>query len=302
MFVHGGPLGQLVTLVEGSQSVGRTAEMAVQLADGSVSREHALIRVDPAGRCWLRDLGSTNGTFVNGHRLLPDEVRQLRDGDRIGLGPNVVLKLLRTDSLDEQHHRQMFERTARDPLTGLYNRGYFLDEVNARAQRVYRCDLGMALLVIDLDHFKRVNDTYGHDVGDAVLRSAAAALRRSTRTDDLVARLGGEEFVAALPCASPEQALARAERMRRAVRDSSLLLRDQKVAVTASIGVAFSPHARPRGIAQLLREADQALYRAKAAGRDRTLVAALPDAPTPPSAVAPPTAGLTTVDYELTPQ
>jgi len=163
----------------------------------------------------------------------------------------------------------MFERTVRDPLTGLYNRAYFLAQFGPLADRSGLKGLAMAVLMLDIDHFKRINDAHGHDVGDQVLREVAAVLRQATRSDDLVARYGGEEFVVALPVAAPDQATERAERVRAALADRRILADGVPLRVTASLGLAYTPAGRPRSVASLISTADQGLYQAKNSGRDR---------------------------------
>src|SRR5207237_4065072 len=120
--------------------------------------------------------------------------------------------------------------------------------------------LGTAVLMLDIDHFKRINDTHGHDVGDAVLREVAGVLRQATRSDDLVARYGGEEFVVALPVAAPDQATDRAERVRSTLASRRILAAGTPLRVTASVGLAFTPPGRPRSVAALLSTADQGLH------------------------------------------
>jgi two-component system cell cycle response regulator len=127
------------------------------------------------------------------------------------------------------------------------------------------------VLMIDIDHFKRVNDTFGHETGDAVLREVATVLRQCTRSQDLVARYGGEEFVVALPIASLGLATERAERIRRGLSARRILAQGAPLRITASIGVAFTPAGRPLPVEALIASADQSLYRAKDGGRDRVV-------------------------------
>ena len=204
--------------------------------------------------------------------------------------PRIVLKFVRLDPSDEQFQREMFERTVRDALTGLYNRSYFLDQVGPLAEFGAVRGLGLALILLDIDHFKRINDTYGHDAGDAVLREVANVLRESTRPEDLVARHGGEEFVIALPVAAPDHALDRAERIRSGLAGRRINANGRSLRVTASIGLAYAPPTRSQTIRALISQADESLYRAKRSGRDRVVFgpAAAPSAaPAVPSPLAP---------------
>ncbi len=270
--LHGGIPGKMVALGAGPNTLGRGAQNQIRLPELSISRNHATVMVDPGGLVWLTDLGSTNGTFVNGCRLEPHQTVGLRDGDRVGLGPDRMFKLIRTDPLDERHYRQMFERAVRDPLTGLYNRSYFADQVEILAQQGYSRGLGFAVFMIDIDYFKAINDRYGHETGDTVLRAVAGVLHQFAGPDDLVARYGGEEFVAAGPAVSAEQARLRAETLREGFHSLRFQQDAHSWTISASVGVAFAPADSPGSVLSLLRQADDAMYRAKQAGRDRTVI------------------------------
>lgn len=163
----------------------------------------------------------------------------------------------------------------RDPLTGLFNRRYLQEAWDLESARAIRAGRTLVLLMLDIDHFKRFNDNYGHDAGDQVLKSVAEVLRKGTRTGDVVCRFGGEEFIVILVDADDQSGLARAEALRRAVRAMSLSYGAQQLGtVTISIGVATFPLVGST-FDEVQQVADAALYRAKAAGRDRVEVAAL---------------------------
>jgi diguanylate cyclase (GGDEF)-like protein len=215
------------------------------------------------------DLGSTNGTFVNGRRIPTHAAVAIGDGSRLQLGSATLLKYLKLDPCEEGFQRDLYERSVRDNLTGLYNRGYFLSQIGPLAELNSICELGMALILVDIDHFKRVNDTHGHNVGDMILREVAEVIRESTRGEDLVARYGGEEFILALPSCSLEQATERAERIRTRLSSRVIDASQCRVRVTASLGLAFAPAGRVRDVAALITAADQALYKAKASGRNQ---------------------------------
>lgn len=167
------------------------------------------------------------------------------------------------------------ELTQRDPLTGLYNRRAF-DQELTRQQRQQRPDgerqTGLALLLADLDHFKRVNDTHGHVVGDQMLVHVARLLREGARSTDTVARLGGEEFAIVMADTTPESAAVAAERLRALLAATPLQIEGSSVPITVSIGLAVGALGET-GATPLLRRADAALYRAKAGGRDRVCLA-----------------------------
>ncbi len=269
--LSGGIPGAMLRLSAGGSRLGRSADNTIQLPDASISRYHAFLGDDDEGQVRLTDLGSTNGTFLNGRRLPENTPVRVQDGDRLQFGASVIVKFIRPDPCEEQFQREMFERTVRDPLTGLYNRAFFFAQFGPLADRGALRGLGTAVLMLDIDHFKRINDTHGHDVGDAVLREVAGVIRQATRTDDLVARYGGEEFVVALPVAAPDQATERAERVRSTLASKRILANGIPLKVTASLGLAFTPAGRPRSVAALIATADKGLYQAKNAGRDRTV-------------------------------
>jgi two-component system cell cycle response regulator len=269
--VRGGVPGTMLRLAQNASSLGRSADNTFQLPDSTVSRQHAVISVDPAGVAWVLDLGSTNGTFVDGKRIAVHTPVRVRDGSRIQLGSSTLLKYLKLDPCEEGFQREMFERSVRDNLTGLYNRGYFLSQIGPLAELNTMCELGLAVILVDIDHFKGVNDTHGHDVGDLVLCEVAEVLRQSTRAEDLVARYGGEEFIMALPICSLEQAIDRAERIRTQLSSHEVDAFGTCVRVTASLGLSFAPAGRVRDLPALISAADEALYEAKRTGRNRVI-------------------------------
>jgi diguanylate cyclase (GGDEF)-like protein/PAS domain S-box-containing protein len=166
-------------------------------------------------------------------------------------------------------------QSVRDPLTGLYNRRYLEEVLDREVRRAARAAQSLGVLMIDLDHFKSFNDTYGHDAGDAVLRETGASLTRGIRAEDFVCRFGGEEFVVILPTANLEAAYARAERLRLKMMELSVLHQGKSMGMlTVSIGVAVFPD---HGVSpkELMAAADAALYEAKRGGRNQVGVASL---------------------------
>ncbi|HET7891434.1 MAG TPA: GGDEF domain-containing protein [Candidatus Sulfotelmatobacter sp.] len=167
----------------------------------------------------------------------------------------------------------MRTQSIKDPLTGLYNRRYLQETMERETRRAVRAAQGLGVLMLDLDHFKRFNDTYGHDAGDAVLRETASFLLKSVRAEDIVCRFGGEEFVVILPAADLKVTQARAERIRARLREATLMHQGRSLGmITVSVGVAELPE-HGASTKELLEAADAALYRAKREGRDRVAVA-----------------------------
>jgi len=164
------------------------------------------------------------------------------------------------------------EQAITDPLTGLLNRRYLREYLPRELTRARRNGAALAVIMIDIDYFKRINDTFGHEAGDLVLRELGALLRSHIRASDLACRFGGEEFALVLPDASLEGAMQKAEAVRASVRGLDLKYRDQPLGrITASLGVALFPgHAEDAD--SLMRVADEALYHAKGGGRDRVVV------------------------------
>lgn len=160
-----------------------------------------------------------------------------------------------------------------DPLTGLFNRRYLDETLQRELSRAKRKDCTLSVVMMDIDHFKSVNDRYGHEAGDTVLRAVADQLKKNVRESDLVCRYGGEEIVILMPECGPEAAFTRAERLRSAIRSMDISHAGAKIdRVTASFGVAGYPG--NAGEAEALVEiADKAMYQAKAAGRDKVLLA-----------------------------
>jgi diguanylate cyclase (GGDEF)-like protein len=178
-------------------------------------------------------------------------------------------------SLQEQllaSQRQLREQASRDALTGLWNRAAILDLFNRELMRGRREGRPVGLVMGDLDHFKQVNDTFGHLTGDQVLRQAAARLREGVRPYDTVGRYGGEEFLVVLPGCGSEEAVALAERLRKGVGDQPIDVGERLLTVTFSLGVAAWDSATPANATELLRVADEALYEAKRAGRNRAVL------------------------------
>ncbi|MEW5744297.1 MAG: PAS domain S-box protein [Nitrospirota bacterium] len=166
----------------------------------------------------------------------------------------------------------LYAQSIRDPLTGLFNRRYLDELLEKELHRVLRRELPLSVILLDIDHFKLFNDTFGHEAGDLLLRELGAFLARHIRAEDFACRYGGEEFVLVLPETALEDARQRAEELRRAIKELTVRYRERILGpVTVSMGVAVFPKHGERSD-ELLRASDAALYRAKAEGRDRVIV------------------------------
>lgn len=159
-----------------------------------------------------------------------------------------------------------------DPLTGLSNRRHYEMLFNREHDRCRRHGAALVLGMIDLDHFKRINDNHGHDVGDKVLRFVAEVMQRPLRHSDILGRFGGEEFILILPDTSLQQAEAIAERMRQALENDALIQGDTLIKVTATFGLT-QVRAEDSDIQECVRRADEALYEGKRSGRNKVTLA-----------------------------
>lgn len=255
--------------VEGAELViGRAAGTTIRLNDDGISRRHArLTQVD--GQVLIEDLNSSNGTLVNGE---PIKQIALRDGDKIRLGSTTILKFTYHDYLDESFQQQMYDAALRDGLTKAFNKKYFLDRLETEVSYARRHGAHLSLLMFDVDHFKRINDTFGHLAGDYVLARIAKLASNTVRTEDVFARYGGEEFGILCRGVGLENAGILGERLRILIEGSVFEHEGVRVPTTISIGVAAHPETPVENGLQLIAAADEALYEAKRTGRNRVLL------------------------------
>jgi two-component system cell cycle response regulator len=245
-------------------TIGRGRDNDVVLPSDCVSRRHARIE-QRDGHVYLVDLASTNGTYINDEPR-PVRDRKLQRGDQIKVG-DTIFKHLAGSDVELQYHEVIFSMAVTDGLTGLSNRKQldaFLQEEFTRARRHHR---DLSVLMIDIDHFKSINDSHGHLTGDTVLRGVAMILQKRLRPIDRLGRYGGEEFCALLPETGVASAARIAEELRAIVESHVFVADESKIRVTVSIGVsALEAHMKP---VDLYRIADEHLYAAKRAGRNR---------------------------------
>lgn len=266
----GGVIGEVHALDLPVTLLGRGQEADVRIDDAGISRKHARIVREPDSRFYVEDLGSTNGTSVG---ETPVDGRQLlTDGDRIRLGKVSVLKFTVHDELERRFHKQMYESAVRDPLTGTFNRKYLLDRIRTELSYARRHAKSLSLLMLDIDHFKKVNDGLGHLAGDEALKALSALMQKQLRAEDVVARYGGEEFVLIARGIDEPSTLLLAERVRKAVEKMSIPLPPAAFKITVSIGVAFTPDGKAFATPEeIIAVADEKLYAAKEAGRNRVV-------------------------------
>lgn len=274
LLVLSGPqFGELFDLHPGREHViGRSADVDVNLRDDAVSRRHAavtLVGMDAR----IVDLGSSNGVFVEGQRVLEGV---LRCGDRFQIGAHTTLKFVSARDVEAEAQRRLAESALYEPLTGLLGRRPFTARLSAEIASSRRHRRPLTLLMVDVDHFKQVNDTYGHAAGDAALQVVAQALRQTTRAEDVLARYGGEEFVILARDTAPGAGRLLAERVRAGVEHARCCYEGHEIRVTVSVGlssVGGGAVAAERPEHALLEAADAALLRAKSEGRNRVRMA-----------------------------
>ena len=252
-----------------SQAQAARFDLISELRARATTRMVAVLVIVPkcaqAEAAMYLDLGADDVVF--------DDVR----GDELALrAKGLVARKLQQDGL-RATVRDGLHAALTDPLTGLYNRRYVMPHLARMAEEAVASQRPFAVMMLDIDHFKTVNDAHGHAAGDAVLRAIAARLRENLRAIDLVGRIGGEEFLVAMPQTSARQAKLAADRLRRVIGNLPFVLDDGEtlLAVSVSVGVAVSGAGDlpPQPLNQLCRGADKALYRAKTAGRNQVAMA-----------------------------
>ncbi|RJP64266.1 MAG: GGDEF domain-containing protein [Candidatus Abyssobacteria bacterium SURF_17] len=267
----GRDFGRQYFLARGETTIGRDEDCTIRLNDGRASRKHAKVVGDPGGKSGphfrVIDLDSTNGTFLNDQQIKEAE---LSEGDRIRIGYTVFKYAIR-DIAEIEYGDKIYRMATTDALTRLLSRDYFFQQYSDLFRRSERYSRPFSLMMVDIDDFKSVNDSYGHPVGDKVLEGIGQMITAVIRYEDLAARYGGEEFVIILPETAPESARNPAERLRRSLEAHQFRAGDATFSVTISVGIASYPdHAST--MEELLQKADIALYQAKRSGKNAVRV------------------------------
>ena len=271
--VSGANAGAIHSLVADESIIGRGKECTLRIIDPGISRRHARIVRQGPGKYVVEDLGSSNGTSVGGVRIAGHH--PLTEGDRVGVGPNIELRFGFTDEAEEGALRRLYESSVLDALTGAYNRKHFEERLASELAYAKRHVTPLSLLLFDLDHFKRVNDTFGHLGGDHVLRTIGGLVKRILRVEDVFARYGGEEFAVIARGIDVGKAYLFAERIRITVETAKIEFNALLVPVTISLGVASLACCGEGATAEaFVGKADERLYVAKGTGRNRTVSAA----------------------------
>ena len=246
--------------------LGRGDDCEITIRDHSVSRRHVRIDLEVDGYV-ATDLESTNGTFVND---TPANGTPMEDGDYLRVG-NCLFRFLAGGNVEANYHEELYKLAILDGLTGLHNKRYLMDYLDRELARAARYGRPFALIILDIDHFKTINDRLGHLAGDLTLRKLAGCLKSEVRRDDLMARYGGEEFAAVLTETDHERATELAERLRLAAESHVFTFEGHRYEVTLSLGVATMSAGLTLSPQELIQRVDQRLYQAKHEGRNRVV-------------------------------
>jgi len=257
-------LGDMVELRD-RLVLGRGADADIRFDDDGISRRHAVVGLD-GDIAFVEDLESRNGTFLNDQKV---KRAVLKDGDKIRMGSTTILKFTHQDKLDDAFQRQLFEAALRDGLTRAFNKKYFFDRLANELAYAARHRSELAVIMLDIDFFKQVNDTFGHMAGDHVLSGVARELQSQVRCEDVFARFGGDEFGVICRGVGVTGGAMLAERLRAHVERWAQVYEGTTLRVTASFGVADLKSPGVHDAETLVEAADAALYEAKRSGRNK---------------------------------
>jgi len=266
ILIYGGTdLGKRFELTH-DVTIGRDPSSDICIDMSFVSRQHA--HVSCRGKRWsIEDLGSRNGTQVNGVPVT--KLTLLDNGDQIKVG-GAIFKYIAGGNVENLFHEEIYRMTIFDGLTKVHNKRYLLDFLEREIARARRYSSPLSMAMLDIDHFKLLNDANGHQAGDYVLEHVAAAISTLVRREQLLARYGGEEFALVLPELDPMQAGAFCESIRERVAFETYVFDDRSLKATVSIGVAALDEKMDRD--ELIQAADAQLYEAKRGGRNRVMM------------------------------
>ena len=243
--------------------VGRGPQNDIVVDLDNISRRHAQFTV-LAGAVTVKDLGSTNGTYLNEVEV-DEEV--LKNGDHVKVG-GAIFKFLTGGNIESRYHEEIYLMTIIDGLTQIHNKRYFLEAVEREMARASRFGRPLHLVMFDIDHFKNVNDEFGHIAGDFVLSELCGLVKKLVRREEIFARYGGEEFAMVIPEVPTDKVSAYGEKIRALVDDHEFQFEDRRIPVTISVGIAPMPKGQD-DLQAFIQLADKKLYEAKNGGRNQ---------------------------------
>jgi diguanylate cyclase (GGDEF)-like protein len=265
VIIYGTELGKRIPLTAGETECGRSMATGIPLEDDAVSRKHA--RFAWTGSSFLvSDLGSTNGTYVNDVSVRHEQT--LHDGDQVKIG-HTIFKFICGGNIELSYHEEIYRLMTFDGLTQVHNKRAFQTALEREISRCQRYRRPLSLAMFDIDHFKKINDECGHLAGDAVLRQLAGLVSGNIRREDILARVGGEEFALIIPELPLDPARLVAEKLRAVIARSPCRFEERAIPITVSFGVAELGLVPPMLGTELYQQADERLYVAKRGGRNR---------------------------------
>ncbi len=262
IYPPGPNMGRKHLLAGRFMTLGRDPSSDIVVGSDSVSRRHARLSREQ-GRRLITDLQSTNGSYVNDQQIIAEV---LTNGDQIKIGDTIFKYLVGSD-VETAYHEEIYKMTIIDGLTQAFNKRYFLEALEREMSRAQRYGRPLSILMFDIDHFKRVNDTAGHLAGDHVLQALGRLISTRARREEIFARYGGEEFVILLPETPNDGAMELAEQLRKRVSSYTFVFEGEEIPITVSIGVA-TVSTEDISENEFVRRVDEKLYLAKSEGRN----------------------------------
>jgi len=263
----GPDIGRRIPLLNNSYIVGRDSEAGFVVSRSSVSRQHAKLYADEGGNWWVEDMNSTNGTFVNEARI---RTSQLSDSDQVRFG-DAIYKFLSGSNIESAYHEAIHNMAIQDGMTGIHNKRFFSEFLEREIAVAARHGHPLTLVMFDVDHFKKINDSAGHLAGDAVLKDLANRIKPRIRREDLFARYGGEEFACVLPSTALPGGVVFGEHLRGLIEERPTIFDNQHISFTISVGVTTMHRENNVDASTLVKRADENLYTAKRSGRNRVV-------------------------------
>lgn len=264
IILHGNNIGKRFEIKKNEIiMIGRSSKCDITVAEDNVSRQHAKI-YRRNQKFVVEDMGSTNGTFVNTKRV---EIQELADGDIILVG-NSILKFITGSNFEHKYHKELYRLATIDGLTQILNKNFFQSKLVEEFSRAKRYGRELSFILMDLDHFHKLNNTYGHLAGDFILRNVTSLISRNLRKEDYFGRYGGEEFAIILPEIKLDNAMILAEKLRGIVEHANFSYEGEQISVTTSVGVSTVSEAISNEN-ELVKKADDALYESKSSGRNK---------------------------------
>ncbi|MBD3239094.1 MAG: diguanylate cyclase [Chitinivibrionales bacterium] len=261
-------MGKRLDLSEAKVTIGRAPDADIVIDDKRVSKIHCLLQYQK-GAILVEDNNSTNGTFLNGQRI---DKASVTSSALLQIG-GTVMKIEFKNKAEVDYEDELLRKATTDALTGIANRHYFMNRAREELAFARRANVLLGMVMLDIDHFKKVNDTYGHQAGDYVLSQFASLVDKRIRGEDLFGRYGGEEFCILMRGSmEPPGAKTFCERIRKTVEEFDFNFNGTSIPVTVSIGLALRKGADIQTIDEFIQAADKGLYKAKQDGRNRVEV------------------------------